>query len=328
MSFDPSALHFLRPGWLLAIVPVLVVGAVLLRRQDVVARWSEVIAPHLLEHLVVQPRRGSRIRPVHLLIAVGVVASVALAGPSWRREAPPFTEDTAPLVVVMDLSDSMRVSDVQPSRFARSQQKVRDLLESRAGARTGLVAFAGSAHVVLPPTDDAGVVEAFVTALEPGIMPRAGKEPSAALVVAAEMLANEEIPGTILFLTDGIASDEVEAFVDHEAQGSDQVGVWAVGTERGGLIPEGDGVERAGELAVLDRPGLDTLRRETSAFVVSVTVDDSDVDRVARGIETHLAAVQEQDASGRWRDEGYWLVWPLMALSLAWFRKGWVVLWE
>ncbi|MCP3476574.1 hypothetical protein NLM33_40990 [Bradyrhizobium sp. CCGUVB1N3] len=51
--------HLLRPLWLLALIPLAIVFAVLLRRQNVRAQWRNVIAPHLLTHLIVRPQRGA-----------------------------------------------------------------------------------------------------------------------------------------------------------------------------------------------------------------------------------------------------------------------------
>ena len=57
-------------------------------------------------------------------------------------------------VIALDLSATMNAVDVQPSRLERAKQKIRDLLALRSGARTALVAYAGSAHTVLPLSDD------------------------------------------------------------------------------------------------------------------------------------------------------------------------------
>ena len=87
--------HFLRPLWLLALVPVAVVLALLLHRQGTRKRWGNVIASHLLAYLIVAPRRWMP-NPAYLVAAGLALASLALAGPSWRREMPPFVEDKAP----------------------------------------------------------------------------------------------------------------------------------------------------------------------------------------------------------------------------------------
>jgi Ca-activated chloride channel family protein len=318
--------HFLRPEWLWALVPAALIVFLLWRQQSATARWRSLIAPHLLDHLVVRPESRWHVRPSYLLGAVLALAAIAAAGPSWRQEPPPFTQDTAPLVIALDLSQSMLVEDIQPSRLERAQQKARDLLAERQGAKTALLAYAGTAHLVLPLTDDPQVLEAYITSLDPSVMPVPGKDPEAALRLAEEMLADEATPGTILFLTDGIAAADAPAFTRHSRQSRDQIAVLAFGTEQGGPVPLADG--RMGEVSTLDREGLETVKRESDAYVTVVTVDETDVRRIQRQVASHLTAVQQEDAEGRWRDEGWWLVFPVMAMVLMWFRKGWVVQWE
>ena len=321
-----GAFHLLRPEWLWALAPMALVLFLLWRQQSSSRRWQAVIAPHLLAHLIVRPKGGSWLRPSHLLGPVLILAVLAVAGPSWRREPPSFTQDTAPLVIAMDLSESMSVTDIQPSRLERAQQKARDLLAERKGARSGLLAYAGTAHLVLPLTDDPSVLEAYITSLDPSVMPVPGKDSVAALSVAGAMLADDPTPGTILFLTDGISTEEAPAFADFARSHRDQVVVLAVGTEQGGPIPRSDGT--FGEVKTLDRVGLEAVKSQADAYVTVVTVDDTDVRRVNRQIATHLTAVQQENEEGRWRDEGWWLVLPLVILCLGWFRKGWTVQWE
>lgn len=183
--------HLLRPLWLLALIPLAVVFAVLLRRQDVRAQWGGVIAPHLLTHLIVRPGQGRHVNPVYLVAAGMMLGIIGLSGPTWRRELPPFVEDKAPLMIALAVGSSMNETDVAPSRLERAKQKIRDLLAARAGARTGLVAFAGTAHLVMPPTDDRSVIEPFLAALGPGLMPADGKNVAGAVALAADALAAE-----------------------------------------------------------------------------------------------------------------------------------------
>jgi Ca-activated chloride channel family protein len=100
------------------------------------------------------------------------------------------------------------------------------------------------------------------------------------------------------------------------------VAVLAVATESGGVPPGGR------ELHALDATGLDELASRAGAAVELVTADASDVRRVLKQVDTHLSAVLGEDTEGRWRDEGWWLVWPAAALVLLWFRRGWLVEWE
>jgi Ca-activated chloride channel family protein len=319
---DFSAFHLLRPQWLWALLPIAGLAILLMRQQDPTARWRGVIVDHLLNHLVVRPHRGWGLRPWQVLIFALVVLSVAVSGPTWHREQPPFTEDTSPLVIALDLSKTMTVKDVSPSRLDRAKQMARDLLERRKGAKTALLVYAGSAHTVLPLTDDPGILESFIMDLDPSIMPTEGKNAARALALAEHLLSAETTAGTILFLTDGMAAAEHSAFVAHREQSRDGVLVLAVATEAGG-IPSGGGEPHA-----LDLLGLERLRSEAGVGIERLTADDRDLERILRRIEMHLASVQAADTQGRWRDEGRWLAWPLAGLVLLWFRRGWLVRWE
>jgi Ca-activated chloride channel homolog len=205
------SLHFLRPWWLAALIPAVLLVALILHRERAEAKWGGTIAPHLLKHLVVTPKGRRRIRPVWLVAAGLALAILALAGPAWRRELPPFVEDKAPLMIALDVSASMGQTDVAPSRLERAKQKVRDLLAARAGARTGLVAYAGTAHLVMPLTDDSAVIEPFLAALTPGLMPVQGERAMEAVSLAANALKTEAISGTILVIAGGLSDADPTA---------------------------------------------------------------------------------------------------------------------
>jgi len=333
---DPNAFaefHFLRPGWLLALLPAALLWLLLGRRGNVERQWRKVIAPHLLAHLWVGSKVRRRFRPLHLTVLFLVLGATGLAGPTWEREISPFAEETAPLIIALDLSSSMNAVDIQPTRLERAKQKVRDLLALRTGARSALIAYAGSAHIVLPLTDDTGVFETFLAGLSSEVMPVAGKDPALALALAEELLADETVPGSILFLADGIAGKHTATFVDHARRSSDEVLVLAVGTRDGGPIRKGDDgfeTDASGRrvVATLDIEGLEALEGQAGAFVAGVTVDDADVGRIQRRVQSHLREVRQQDETARWKDRGYWLAVPVALLTLLWFRKGWTIRWS
>ncbi|MFW8585909.1 VWA domain-containing protein [Rhizobium beringeri] len=206
--------HFIRP-WLLVLVPLPVLILWLTSRSDDVrSQWRGMIAPHLLDSLMVDGSAGSRIRPSWLLAGILVAGIVGAAGPTWHREPPPFVEDTAPLVIAVDLSETMDAIDVTPSRIERAKLKIKDVIDTRQGARTAIVAYAGTADLVLPPTEDAALLESYSDALATRLMPKPGKDTAAALSLADNLLKKEEASGTILLLTDGVedaASKAIES---------------------------------------------------------------------------------------------------------------------
>jgi Ca-activated chloride channel family protein len=320
--------HFLRPAWLLALPAALALAWIVARREDVRSRWRGLIEPQLLDHLVVDPRARWRVRPVYATVAAIIVGAIAAAGPTWKRERPPFVEDKAPLAIAIDLSPTMDAIDVTPTRLERAKLKVRDLLALRAGARTALFAYAGSAHLVLPLTDDAALVRTYLDSLATNLLPPGGKDTGKALRLLDESLAREPVPGTILFLTDGVDPAAFDAFQRHG--GKDQVMVLGIGTEQGGPVRTGPEsfLEDATGRRVFTRLDVAGLRRLKSAGVevATVTTDDSDVEWVERHVQTHLAQ-RQAEAATRWQDEGWWLVLPIGLLAALWFRRGWTIRW-
>ena len=117
-------------SWLV-LLPLLLVWWALWRGQDGYGQLKKVVAPHLLEHLVVGEPRARRLQPVHVLSVIWILAALALAGPAWDKEPAPFADDDAGLVVLLKVSGTMQATDVQPSRLARAKHKLRDLLQAR-----------------------------------------------------------------------------------------------------------------------------------------------------------------------------------------------------
>jgi Ca-activated chloride channel family protein len=291
--------HLLRPLWLVALIPLAAAVALLLWRQSARAQWGGVIAPHLLDHLIVQPGRGRSVNPLYLVSTGMALGIIALSGPTWRRELPPFVEDKAPLMIALAVGSSMSESDVAPSRLERAKQKITDLLAARAGARTGLVAYAGTAHLVMPLTDDRAVIAPFLTALAPGLMPADGKNVASAITLAAQSLATEPVAGTILVVADDLGAADAAAI--RQAAARNNLVMLAV-TASTASVPLG-------------------------SDAVKVSVDGSDIIRLERRIETRFQSAQGDAFGTRWRDEGFWLLLPLVLLTLLWFRRGTTVAW-
>ncbi|WP_420996900.1 VWA domain-containing protein [Cupriavidus sp. 30B13] len=329
---DFAAFHFLRPAWLLLVPAAAAIAFAWHRLSDPRRRWQGVIAPHLLARLIVDNGRAWRLRPVHGACVALALTGLAAAGPAWEREPPPFTEDKAPLVVAIDLSRSMDAVDVAPTRLERAKQKVRDLMALRAGARTGLVVYAGTAHMVVPPTDDPAFMELFLAALDTGMMPAAGKNAAAALALADGLLGRESAAGTVLLVTDGFERAQIPAFAAHARASRVQVLALAAGTARGGPVRTSDGrvaTDQQGRpvQGTLDLAALQALSSQADVPLASLTLDDDDVRWVQRRAVRNMEAAQEKNAEVRWKEAGYPLVVPVAVLAVLWFRRGWVVRW-
>ena len=299
LALSLEAFHFLRPLWLLLLLPVAALWAALRFADRRKGPAGDAIAPHLRAALTVGAAGRRRLRPVDSVAAVFVLAALGAAGPTWSRIPDPFAAQSAPAVVVLAVTTSVEASDVPLSRLDRGKQKIRDFLELRAGARTALVGYAGSAHVVLPMTEDPSVMVPYLDGLSPEIMPAEGAVAAQALALAQALLAGEEAPGGILFVTDALDPTDTAAL--DAAPGP--LAVLA-------LRPEGS----------RDR-GLDAL----SAPVVQVTPDAADIRRIDGLLNAAYRRAQLEDVAQPWEDRAHWLAWPAALLLLLWFRRGWTM---
>jgi Ca-activated chloride channel family protein len=320
---DVQQLHFLRPWWLLALLPALLLVWAIRQRQDAARPWRGLVAPHLLPHLLTRGGPQRRLQPAHLLLCVWLLSTLAVAGPTWRHEPAPFAEDTSALVLAVKVTPTMLAQDIQPSRLARAAQKIHDLLAQRPGTLTALVAYAGSAHLVLPLTRDASLIESFAAELAPGIMPVEGDVAGPALDLANQQLQKSGRRGSILLVADSVAAEQLPLLTAYHQHGGAPAHIFAVGAEPGVPLPPDSPPAPA-----LDRTALGKAASAASASLTFVSPDASDVQHLARHLATSIMATQPADASERWQDAGYWLVPVAALLGLAWFRPGWVVAWQ
>ncbi|EOX4466335.1 VWA domain-containing protein [Vibrio sp. 2026] len=303
--------HFIRPLWLLALVPMFFL--VWLRwREESKPSWKDILPEHLRNALTIGERGWRKQLPLKLLMLIVFIAIVICAGPTWQRESSPFGEDKASMLVVLDNSDSMLQKDLPPSRLERSKQKIRDLLVARKGGKTGLVVFAGSAHVAMPITQDSKVFDPFLAAITPEIMPVQGKLAEKALPLIDQQLQGQ--PGsTVLLVSDGVNPATIEQYQAYFSGKPYQLLILAAGNAD--IVSNNP----------MDLDSLQKLASQTNGRLVEVTVDNSDIEQLNRYVERNMQLNGE--SSMPWKDMGYQLLFPIALIMMLWFRKGWLVQW-
>ena len=315
-----SAIHFLRPWWLLALL-VLPVLAWWWRRQ---ARnrnpWREVVDVHLLPHLLEGVAEGrARTWPRWLALLATALAIVALAGPGFGKDEQPLWQAQEPLVIALDLSSATLARDLPPSRLAQARGKLATLLRERAGGQVALVVFAGDAFTVAPLTEDAANIALFLDALAPDVMPEDGHRADRAIAWSQGLMRQAGFErGQILLLTDRADGTDIAAAAKANADGY-RVSVLGLGTARGGVFdaPEGLGQAR------LDAPALRRMAASGGGSYQPLSPGDADLRALGVLDPRQDAGTSERGQKvARWRDDGYWLLPLVMLLCLPLFRRG------
>ncbi|MCY3688319.1 MAG: VWA domain-containing protein [Gammaproteobacteria bacterium] len=331
-----SEFHFLRPWWLLALIPAAIFVLALWRVNSALSAWDKAIDKDLLPYLLDRSRNAAQRTPLMLLLCAWVLSTVALAGPVWEKLPQPVQQREDALVIVMDLSLSMFAQDHVPSRLDLAKRKLRDILALRDEGQTALVVYAGDAHAVMPLTDDVVTIEALVPSLSPNIMPLFGSNPMAAMDMAIELLDNVEASqGKILLMTDGISGFDQELLITRQLEDRPyDLLVMGIGTEQGAPIRTSDGnflTDQQGAMVVptLNRSVLQSLANRVGGRYHDIQLSDSDLAYLLTDLnlldDPQLSDVEEE--FDVWYETGPWLlllVAPMVALT---FRRGWLFGW-
>ena len=317
MSASWNALHFVRPDalWALLVLPLLVAIWWLRRRRANV--WRQTVDAHLLRHLLVGRDRRAWGGLILLLLGTAI-AIVALAGPSWRQVAQPLWQTPSPLVVALDLSSRVTATDLPPSRLLQARAKLATLLRERQGGEVALLVYADDAYTVAPLTDDMANVALYLDALAPDVMPRDGQRADRALETAVKLLQQSGARGgDILLLTDRADADAEQAAASARTQGF-VVSVLGLGTPQGAAYRNGEGQIVP---ARLEEGTLRGVASRGGGRYARIASDDKDL--AALDVLTpRVSADDSREGQGRtWRDEGFWLLPPLMLLALFAFRR-------
>ena len=325
--------HFLRPVWLLAAIPAILLVGVMWRVNSNVTAWDKAIDKNLLPFLLDRSKNAAQRTPLLMLLFAWILSALSMAGPVWEELPQPVQKREDALVIVLDLSLSMFAPDHNPSRLDLAKRKLRDILALREEGQTALVVYAGDAHTVTPLTDDVVTIDALVPSLSPNIMPLFGSDPIPAIDMAISLLDDiESSDGRILLITDGISGFDQEQLITDQMQDTGyELLVMGVGTEEGAPIRTSDGsflTDQNGAMVVptLNRNVLQSLVNRVNGRYHDIQLSDADLaylltENTLLDNEELTEVEEEFDV---WNEAGPYLlllVLPLCALS---FRKGWL----
>ena len=323
--------YWFRPWWLL-LLPLL--GWLLWQlwhRQKRAGRWQMILPPAFHAALL----SGGNGRDSKLpWIALGVawlLTVFALLGPSWERVEQLSQKPADPLVVLLELTPEMLATDVQPNRLEQARRKLFDLLQNRSDAQTAIVVYAGSAHTLVPLSDDLATSRNLLDALKPSLMPEAGHRADLAVVKALTLLQQAALgDGRILLIGSSLTEQERLEIRRALSGKSTQFLMLGIGTAEGAPITQDDGSflkDEQGAILVprLDEPGLKAFASEMDGHYRHALLDDADLR--ALGLLDGPRNLRNDGQTLRldtWADQGYWLLLPLLLLAACAGRRGWL----
>lgn len=243
-SLPQAGFHFEQPLWFLALLGLIPVAIWLWHSAARAARGPvhRYADPQLLPHLtgtreLKTQERWGRFLKWSLLWALLVLA---MAGPRWDYADMRLFHPGNNLLILLDISRSMQVADVAPSRIGRARQEIQDLIMQDRDVRLGLIAFASVPHVIAPVTEDTFTVLNAPPALSTDLTELQGSRVGTALERAEGLLKGlpAESSRAVLLITDGDFDEPgLNDRVAKLAEEGIRLHVLGIGTEQGARVP-------------------------------------------------------------------------------------------
>ena len=314
--------------WTLWLIPLILTGWYLGQRR-LRASQEKFVSRAMTARILLQHDLGrERTRKV-LWASALVLLIVALAQPRWGFVWEDVQREGVDIVVALDVSDSMLVTDGEDSgrltRLERARREISDLINLLDGDRISLVAFAGDAFIECPLTLDYGAARLFVDALSPDLIPTKGTAIASAIETSIEAFeSSNQSSRALILITDG---EDHEGAIERAAEKAKEANIMifaiGIGRAEGAPIPSADGSyrrDRAGKviLSRLDETSLEKIALKTGGRYVRSTSNDLDLEAVyTQGIKANLTS-QELGSKRRqrWEERFQWLV-ALALLALA-----------
>ncbi|WP_333609279.1 vWA domain-containing protein [Arsukibacterium sp.] len=328
-------IHLLRPWWLLSILPALLLWLLIWRFRQHNSGWQQLIAPHL-QSLLLNGQQLQQRQPLALpmLALCWCLTALALSGPSWQQLPQPVLTSKTATVLVMDMSMSMRATDMVPDRLTQQRFKALDLVDAITEGDLALISFAADAFVISPLTPDHNNVRLQIPALLPEIMPAQGSNVLAALNQANELLLQAGYPsGHVVLFADGFDPNSYQPILDLLNRWPHRLSILAFGTTEGAVVrmDNGELLKNAQGGVVIPRVPLEQLQqlaRRGGGHFATASPDNSDLTHL---LNTRTASALTEQASealtgDQWQDNAIYLVWLLLPLALYLAKRAPVLL--
>jgi VWA domain-containing protein len=179
-------------------------------------------------------------RRAGLQLAAVALGLLALARPQLGERQAELARTGRDLLLVLDLSRSMTVTDVGPSRLAAAKAVAWETVSASPGDRVGLIVFGGSAFLQLPLTSDHAALRLFLDAASPDDLADPATDLGTALATAGKVFEHEGDRGhrAVLVVSDGESGEgDLEAATTSLRAEGIPVFALGVGTTGGGPVP-------------------------------------------------------------------------------------------
>ncbi len=332
-----SYLDWRQPLWLLLVLQPLLLWLFLRWKNN--KATNNFADKHLLPWVQVSQQKSFMQKLFSRNIAYWlamILLAIAIAGPRTPLESADSKQASAlDIMLVIDVSASMKATDILPSRLQRTSQELHELLTliKRDDVRFGSIVYAARPHLFVPMTNDHNALKFYLKDLNKLVLPTKGSDASAALLMAAKVLqksgseANQE--KAILWISDGDIDkskdqESIESTLKALLQQKISTHVLGLGTTEGAAIPlpQGGWLQHNGQ-GVVTKSNLSLLAQFAKiggGKFSEVYANESEWQTLyTQGLLETVASNTKPEPKGedqQWQEYYQWFLFPALLLLL------------
>lgn len=175
--------------------------------------------------------------PIILLSGLALTI-VSLARPQLENTIVERKAEGIDIMLVLDISTSMKAEDLKPNRFDAAKMVAKDFVDKRISDRIGLAIFAKKSFTVVPPTLDYELVKKLIDEVEMGIV-EDGTAIGMGLATGVNRLKDSKaVSKVVILLTDGQNNaGEVDPVTAADLAASYEIKIYTIGAGTKGMAP-------------------------------------------------------------------------------------------
>lgn len=336
-----SQFHFLRPDWFWVIIPLALFWLLKLKSVKT-TQWHQVIPAHLANAMLGSNKTNTVKQKTLLVPLIWLLTIFTLAGPTWQKIEKPVFQVKRASVILLDMSMSMRATDIKPNRLSKARYKAIDLANAITDGEVALVAYAGDAFTISPLTPDSRNIIALIPSLKPEFMPVQGSYPLGGLNNASKLLKQAGyLTGDIYWITDGVEKSDIADLREFAQNTPYRINIMTVGTPEGAPIKMLDNSllkDHLGSIVIpkLNNRDLMNFSNISNGVFVNTTATDADIKTLLAASATRpteqadTESEESQDNNSLtgddWQEFGPYILLLILPLVLVFFRKGATIL--
>lgn len=300
---------FQHPGWLL-VSAFLLACSFIYRNLTSSSAWQKVMSKQVLALLSNHSAKVSRFNNALLIAAI---IAAALSSPSTRNQQADAFQHTDGWFLLADLSRSMTLSDVLPSRLSAMRNSIAELIAASGANATSLIIYTADAFMAVPPSFDKQQLYETAALLDYGVIKQDGSNLTRALSLSASSIAESGMTQARIFVlgdTGGISKNAIAAANYLADQG-----------HRLDLIVFGSPDSKAGAEQALNLKDADQFAAAgRGKLLLADSLGKADIGKLSLTTNDH----RTQNAAQRaiyWKNQSHWLLLLLIPLLPGLFRE-------